>query len=259
MQDQHAAPSRRPRARSLRRRVRPRACREERGRAQLGARLGADQRARVRDLPRDLRAGEVGRRSHGRGGGVVRRGGLRTAHDEHGSHGHRLVCTAEFKIARREDILRSFSCPRWRSPARACTGSRSRARLPHRTPCFPADTERMLEAYLEYVEAARGAMRPGATCHDVHRAVSAGFLERGYRLGHVTGHSIGMTMIEFPKIGEGRRDRGGGEHGVLDAPARDRPERGGLPVHAGDVAGDRRGGCSSFPAFRCRFSVRIAG
>src|SRR2546428_10977369 len=34
-------------------------------------------------------------------------------------------------------------------------------------------------------------------------AVSKGFTERGYHLGHVTGHSIGMTMIEFPKIGEG--------------------------------------------------------
>ena len=61
----------------------------------------------------------------------------------------------------------------------------------------------MLEAYLEYYDAARGAMRPGATCHDVHREVSAGFTERGYHLGHVTGHSIGMTMIEFPKVGEG--------------------------------------------------------
>ena len=37
----------------------------------------------------------------------------------------------------------------------------------------------------------------------MHRAVSAGFSSRGYQLGHVTGHSIGMTMIEFPKIGEG--------------------------------------------------------
>jgi Xaa-Pro dipeptidase len=46
-------------------------------------------------------------------------------------------------------------------------------------------------------------MRPGATCHDVHRAVSKGFLDRGFHLGHVTGHSIGMTMIEFPKVGEG--------------------------------------------------------
>jgi Xaa-Pro dipeptidase len=62
---------------------------------------------------------------------------------------------------------------------------------------------RMLEAYEEYDEAARQAMRPGATAHDLHRAVAKGFVDRGYKLGHVTGHSIGMTMIEFPKIGEG--------------------------------------------------------
>ena len=61
----------------------------------------------------------------------------------------------------------------------------------------------MLEAYEEYYAAAKEALRPGATAHDVHRAVSKGFTERGYHLGHVTGHSIGMTMIEFPKIGEG--------------------------------------------------------
>ena len=62
---------------------------------------------------------------------------------------------------------------------------------------------RMLEAYEEYYEAARHALRPGATAHDAHRAVSKGFTDRGYHLGHVTGHSIGMTMIEHPKIGEG--------------------------------------------------------
>ena len=61
----------------------------------------------------------------------------------------------------------------------------------------------MLEAYEEYYEAAKSAFRPGASAHDVHRAVAKGFADRGYRLGHVTGHSIGMTMIEFPKIGEG--------------------------------------------------------
>jgi Xaa-Pro aminopeptidase len=61
----------------------------------------------------------------------------------------------------------------------------------------------MLEAYEEYYEVAPSVMRPGASAHDVHRAVSKGFIERGYQLGHVTGHSIGMTMIEFPKIGEG--------------------------------------------------------
>jgi Xaa-Pro dipeptidase len=66
-----------------------------------------------------------------------------------------------------------------------------------------AETRRMLEAYEEYHELARSTMRDGATAHDVHRAVSKGFVDRGFVLGHVTGHSIGMTMIEFPKIGEG--------------------------------------------------------
>jgi Xaa-Pro dipeptidase len=66
-----------------------------------------------------------------------------------------------------------------------------------------ADTRRMMEAYEEYYDAAPGAMRDGATAHDVHRVVSKGFHDRGFVLGHVTGHSIGMTMIEFPKIGEG--------------------------------------------------------
>ncbi len=66
-----------------------------------------------------------------------------------------------------------------------------------------AEVGRMLEAYEEYFEAAKSALRPGATAHDVHRAVSKGFADRGYQLGHVTGHSIGMTMIEHPKIGEG--------------------------------------------------------
>jgi len=66
-----------------------------------------------------------------------------------------------------------------------------------------AEVSRMLEAYEEYFEVAKTALRSGATAHDVHRAVSKGFTERDYHLGHVTGHSIGMTMIEHPKIGEG--------------------------------------------------------
>jgi Xaa-Pro dipeptidase len=65
------------------------------------------------------------------------------------------------------------------------------------------EAKRMLDAYEEYFEVAQEAMRPGASAHDVHRAVAAGFDRRGYGLGHVTGHSIGMTMIEHPKIGEG--------------------------------------------------------
>jgi Xaa-Pro aminopeptidase len=109
----------------------------------------------------------------------------------------------EFKIARREEALGRFVLPslevagpgmHWVEVSRAIAADGA---------SLSGDTERMLDAYAEYFDAARRTMRPGATCHDVHRAVSAGFTERGYHLGHVTGHSIGMTMIEFPKVGEG--------------------------------------------------------
>ena len=66
-----------------------------------------------------------------------------------------------------------------------------------------SDTQLLLEAYAEYFEAAEKSMKLGMTAHDVHRAVSKPFLERGFKLGHVTGHSIGTTMIEHPRIGEG--------------------------------------------------------
>jgi Xaa-Pro aminopeptidase len=109
----------------------------------------------------------------------------------------------EFKIARREEILGDFVLPslevagpgmHWVEVSRAVASEGAR---------LSADTEAMLEAYAEYYEAAKGVMRAGATCHDLHVAVAKGFHERGYHLGHVTGHSIGMTMIEFPKVGEG--------------------------------------------------------
>ncbi len=105
----------------------------------------------------------------------------------------------EFAIARDDIVLDDFCIPsleiagpggHWVEVSRAL-GTPSE------------EVRRMYEAYQEYFEAAKTALRPGATAHDVHRAVSKGFLDRGYHLGHVTGHSIGMTMIEFPKIGEG--------------------------------------------------------
>jgi Xaa-Pro dipeptidase len=65
------------------------------------------------------------------------------------------------------------------------------------------DTQSLLDAYREYHEAARAALRDGASAQEAHRAVARPFTERGYRLGHVTGHSIGMTMIELPRVGEG--------------------------------------------------------
>jgi Xaa-Pro dipeptidase len=109
----------------------------------------------------------------------------------------------EFKIARREEVLGRFVLPsleiagpgmHWVEVSRAI-------RAPDGA--LSSDTARMVDAYLEYFDAAKRAMRPGASCHDVHQAVSAGFRDRGFHLGHVTGHSIGMTMIEFPKVGEG--------------------------------------------------------
>jgi Xaa-Pro dipeptidase len=109
----------------------------------------------------------------------------------------------EFKIARKEEILGGFVLPslevagpgmHWVEVSRAVCAADA----------TPSDeTKRMMEGYLEYYDAARTAMHAGATCHDVHIAVSKGFSDRGYHLGHVTGHSIGMTMIEFPKVGEG--------------------------------------------------------
>jgi Xaa-Pro aminopeptidase len=106
---------------------------------------------------------------------------------------------AEFAIARSEMVLGDFCIPsleiagpggHWVEVSRALGTTN-------------AEVQRMVEAYKEYFEAAKTALRPGATAHDAHRAVSKGFTDRGYHLGHVTGHSIGMTMIEHPKIGEG--------------------------------------------------------
>jgi Xaa-Pro aminopeptidase len=110
-----------------------------------------------------------------------------------------VLVGAEFAIARAETILGDFCIPsleiagpggHWVEVSRALG-----------TP--NEEVQRMNEAYDEYFETAKTALRPGATAHDAHRAVSKGFTDRGYLLGHVTGHSIGMTMIEFPKIGEG--------------------------------------------------------
>ncbi len=110
-----------------------------------------------------------------------------------------VLAGTEFAIARSETRLEEFCIP---SLEIAGPGGHwvevSRAIGP-----ASGEVPGMVEAYGEYFETAKSALRPGATAHDVHRAVSKGFLDRGYHLGHVTGHSIGMTMIEHPKIGEG--------------------------------------------------------
>jgi Xaa-Pro dipeptidase len=110
-----------------------------------------------------------------------------------------VLVGAEFAIARDDTVFGDFTVPslevagpggHWVEVSRAL-GTPSE------------EVKRMLEAYEEYYEVAQTALRAGATAHDVHRAVSKGFHDRGFKLGHVTGHSIGMTMIEWPKIGEG--------------------------------------------------------
>jgi Xaa-Pro dipeptidase len=110
-----------------------------------------------------------------------------------------VLAGPEFLLARRDAPLADFVLPsleiagpggHWVEVSRAIGRAST-------------EVERMLEAYEEYYEVASHALRPGATAHEVHRAVSKGFTDRGYALGHVTGHSIGMTMIEHPKIGEG--------------------------------------------------------
>jgi len=110
-----------------------------------------------------------------------------------------VLVGAEFAIARSDTKLGEFCIPsleiagpggHWVEVSRALGAPNE-------------EVTRMVDAYEEYFEAARSALCAGATAHDAHRAVSKGFTDRGYHLGHVTGHSIGMTMIEHPKIGEG--------------------------------------------------------
>ena len=64
-----------------------------------------------------------------------------------------------------------------------------------------ARTQAMADAYPEALEAARKLMRAGELASNVHRAVAETFGRRGFALGHLSGHSIGTTMIEHPAIG----------------------------------------------------------
>jgi len=62
-------------------------------------------------------------------------------------------------------------------------------------------TAEMGEIYFEALEAARRKMRNGELASNVHRACAEIFERRGFGLGHLSGHSIGLTMIEYPAIG----------------------------------------------------------
>jgi Xaa-Pro dipeptidase len=64
-----------------------------------------------------------------------------------------------------------------------------------------ARTRAMSDVYPEAMEAARLKMHDGVLACDVHKAAADVFKHAGFALGHLTGHSIGMTMIEYPAIG----------------------------------------------------------
>jgi Xaa-Pro dipeptidase len=64
-----------------------------------------------------------------------------------------------------------------------------------------ATTQKMADAYPVALEAARKLMRAGELASNVHRAVADTFTKHGFALGHLSGHSIGTTMLEYPAIG----------------------------------------------------------
>jgi hypothetical protein len=138
----------------------------------------------------------------------------------------------EFGIARKETTLGDFVLPslevagpgmHWVEVSRAIGN-------------VPAQVEPMVEAYGEYHEAAREAMRDGARrsprgVEGIHRArVSPRSRDRALdRDDH----------DRVPEARRGRRDRVGGGDGLLLAPARDLGGRPRVPVHAGHVARHR--------------------
>ena len=64
-----------------------------------------------------------------------------------------------------------------------------------------ARTRAMSDVYPEAMEAARLKMHDGVLASEVHKAAADVFQRAGFALGHLTGHSIGLTMIEHPAIG----------------------------------------------------------
>lgn len=76
----------------------------------------------------------------------------------------------------------------------------SRPLMPQGMDAITAD---MMAAHQEFHALVRENMKAGRTAEEVYRQCMKPIIERGYRSGHVCGHSIGMTMIELPRIGEG--------------------------------------------------------
>ena len=116
---------------------------------------------------------------------------LSGAHGEAEAHfkvpGHRVVAPDDLllyslEITGEEGYWVEFSRPLIRGP-------------------ISARTKAMSDVYPEALEAARGKMREGELASSVHRAAADVFKRAGFGLGHLSGHSIGTTMLEHPAIG----------------------------------------------------------
>jgi Xaa-Pro aminopeptidase len=64
-----------------------------------------------------------------------------------------------------------------------------------------ARTQAMADVYPHALEEARKLMRAGELASNVHRAVAQAFAKHDFALGHLSGHRIGATMLEYPAIG----------------------------------------------------------
>ena len=64
-----------------------------------------------------------------------------------------------------------------------------------------ARTQAMADVYPHALEEARKLMRAGELASNIHRTVAQAFAKHGFALGHLSGHSIGTTMLEYPAIG----------------------------------------------------------
>ena len=236
-------------------------CGQVRGGARLGRGELPVERGRCPRRARRLR----GRQDRGRGDGRGRARLLRRRHvahdDGHGADRRRTARPApssSIRTPRGGSGRTTWSSTASRSPPSAATGSSSRARSVPARPARPRS--RRWTRTRSTSTPRRATMKAGNTAHDVHTAVSKGFLDRGFKLGHVTGHSIGMTMIEFPRIGEGNEFVLRDEHGDLDAPARDHPGRrcraSTCRTRGGSLlrAGCRSRGCRSGSSARARSS-----
>ena len=141
-----------------------------------------------------VRAGPDRGRGDGAGRGALRRARLRPADDEHGADRARVRDREDRRRTLGDFVLPSLEVAgpgmHWVEVSRAIGDDAARGRADgrglRRVPRRRADGD---------ARRRHRARRPPRGLE--------GFTERGYHLGHVTGHSIGMTMIEHPRVGEG--------------------------------------------------------